>query len=290
MKVIATDATAYEKKAADMSVDLPLEQTGTWRRFQASIDGRTPWRGEDDGYLLLQSDEGEVRAFVTFIEYETHGYRFLRAMHGPAWVSAPSEQEERQALDALRAFVRAQAPRTVFLRLSVMHDFSAQGLTFPTLSTVPYDQTVVIDTRGGDDAILSRMKPRGRRDVRKSIREFPGTLADESEQAAASFSDYYRVMAETGARDGFRPAPQGDYEKMIRLLGPEHCRVFAARIDGRVVAWSLVTLSGRRAVRFYAAMRSDAMHLHAPDRDVAIRTGFYSLLRHAKSLRTTLRH
>ena len=54
--------------------------------------------------------------------------------------------------------------------------------TVPVLSTVPYDQTVVIDVTGGDDAILSRMKRRGRRDVRKSLRECPADIADETKQ------------------------------------------------------------------------------------------------------------
>lgn len=339
MKIIPTDEMTYVHKSTILTDGLPLEQTGVWRRYQASIAGRTPWLDEDEGYLLLCGDDGGVRAFLTLIDYETHGYHYLRGMHGPVWVSQPSAQEEREALEALTAFVRAHDRRVVFLRLAVLHDMSAARQTFPALSTVPYDQTVVLDVTGGDDAILSRMKPRGRRDVRKSIREFPGTLADETEQATKSFDDYYTVMEQTGARDGFRPAPESDYEKMIRLLGPDHCRVYAARVDGTVVAWSLVTLNGTLAVRFYAAMRSSAMRQHAtdrllyheacelgrrgvrqydlmgigddfapslrglnefktkfdkqirhiaPDRDIAVRTGFYRLLRQAKSLRSRL--
>lgn len=341
MKIIATDEMTYEHRSGVLPGGLPLEQTGVWRRYQASITGRTPWLGEDEGYLLLCGDDGGARAFLTFIDYETHGYHFLRAMHGPVWVSQPSEQEEREALEALKAFVHARDRRIVFLRLAVLHDMSASRVTYPALSTVPYDQTVVLDVTGGDDAILARMKPRGRRDVRKSIREFPGTLADETEQATKSFDDYYAVMTETGARDGFKPAPEGDYEDMIRLLGPDHCRIYAARVDGKVVAWSLVTLNGTLAVRFYAAMRSHAMRLHAtdrllyheacelgrrgvreydlmgigddfapslkglnefktkfdkqvrhiaPDRDVAVRAGFYGFLRGLKKLRGALRH
>ncbi|PLS23838.1 GNAT family N-acetyltransferase, partial [Bifidobacterium imperatoris] len=45
-----------------------------------------------------------------------------------------------------------------------------------------------------------------------------------------------------------------------------HCRVFAARIDGRVVAWSIVTVNDTCAVRYYAAMRDSAMRLHVTDR------------------------
>lgn len=55
--------------------------------------------------------------------------------------------------------------------------------------------------------------------------------------------------------------PIEDYLDMIGALGAEHCRVFAARIDGQVVAWSIVTVEGSYAVRYYAAMR-----IHATDR------------------------
>ena len=68
------------------------------------------------------------------------------------------------------------------------------------------------------------MKPRGRRDVRKALRECTLSFSDETERALASFEEYYEVMVETGARDGFSPAPIEDYRSMLRVLGPEHCR------------------------------------------------------------------
>ena len=66
--------------------------------------------------------------------------------------------------------------------------------------------TVVIDVTGGDEEILSRMKPRGRRDVRKALREAPVTCADETEQATADFSEYYAIMnARRGADKDVTP-------------------------------------------------------------------------------------
>lgn len=60
--------------------------------------------------------------------------------------------------------------------------------------------------------------------------------------------------------------PIEDYLDMIGALGARHCRVFAARIDGQVVAWSIVTVEGSYAVHYYAAMRDTAMRIHATDR------------------------
>ena len=64
-------------------------------------------------------------------------------------------------------------------------------------------------------------------------------------------------MLETAERDGFAAAPKSDYENTLRILGPQHARVFAGRVDGRVVTWTIATVSGKHAVRYYGASRSD---------------------------------
>lgn len=250
------DAARLEQEAREQGVTLPIEQTGVWAAYQAGINGRTPW-----GCYLVKRD-GDTIAFLSLIDFETHGYHYLRSLHGPTWQERPTESEEREVVAALKAEARKRGTNIAFLRLDLWHEAG----TFPVLSTVPYDQTVVIDVTGGDDAILTRMKRRGRRDVRKALRECPAVCADETQQAMADFTEYYDVMVETGKRDGFTPAPISDYTDMITALGAEHCRVFAARIDGRVVAWSIVTINGTHAVRYYAGMRSEVMRLHVTDR------------------------
>ncbi|MCH3968696.1 MAG: GNAT family N-acetyltransferase [Atopobiaceae bacterium] len=246
-----------EDTAAQHDVTLPIEQTGLWADYQKTIPGRTPW-----GCVSLTRDD-DVLAVASFHDYETHGYHFLRSCHGPVWLAAPSEADEAEAVEALRAFVHEADHDQAFIRMSVAHDVPQCR---PTLSTVPYDHTLVIDLAGGEEDVLSRMKPRGRRDVRKALRESPATCADETDQAAASFEEYYDVMRETGERDGFAPSPISDYEDMLRILGPDHCRVFAGRIDGKVVTWSIVTISGTRAVRYYGASRTDTMRSHVTDK------------------------
>ena len=150
----------------------------------------------------------------------------------------------------------------MFLRIDLW-DFEG---SFPVLSTVPYNETVYVDLTGGDEAVLTRMKKRGRRDVRKALRESPAACADETAQAMADFSEYYEVMVATAHRDGFSPAPMSDYVDMISNLGPDHARVFAARIDGKVVAWSIITINGDHAVYYYACMRTEIMRQHVPDK------------------------
>ena len=265
IEIVPTSFAQAEKTATAAGVVLPLEQTETWARYQSTVTDRTPWRplGEGKDFFLLRRD-GKDLAVVTFIDLLTHGYRFLRATHGPVWFAAPSEADEAEAAQALVAFVHKTDPKVAFLRYAIKNEIPASR---PVLSTRPYDQTVIVDVTGGDEAILKRMKSRGRRDVRKSLRENHGTVADETDKALKSFKEYYAIMEDTGKRDGFVPAPISNYENMIRSLGAEHCRVYAIRNEkGVVEAWSLVTINGTLAVRFYAAMRSGAMRLHATDK------------------------
>lgn len=249
MQVKKLTREEYEDALAELGSRVPVEQLPVWLEFEAAIPGRSPW-----GFVSFE-DDGRLTAAASFSQYETHGYRYLRAHHGPVWAQEPTEEQEAAALEALRAFVRAQDPRQVFCRFAVKHELPA---TRPCLSTLPYDTTVVIDLTGGEDEILSRMKPRGRRDVRKALRECPAVRADETGLAGADFSTYYEVMRATAERDGFAPAPMGDYANMIALLGPDRCRVFAARIDGELVAWSMVTMSDGVATRYYAATTREA--------------------------------
>ncbi|WP_455139394.1 lipid II:glycine glycyltransferase FemX [Thermophilibacter sp.] len=245
MKVRELSREEYEGVIAEAGGVAAIEQHPVWLDFQATIEGRSPW-----GLVELTDDDGARAALCALVCYETHGYRYLRAAHGPAWLREPGADDERAALEALVAYVRERDPHQVFVRLAVAHE---SELTRPCLSTRPYDTTVVMDLTGGEDEILARMKPRGRRDVRKALRESPALIADETERASASFDEYYRVMCETGERDGFVPAPRSDYENMIATLGPEHCRVMASRVDGELVSWALFTICGQFATHYYAA-------------------------------------
>lgn len=255
--ITKTSYAQMEDTARKAGVNLPIEQTEVWARYQETIDGRMPI-----GAFIIRRD-GDPIAFISLMDFATHGFHFARSAHGPAYVTPPSESEETEVIAALADYVHHNFRAAKFLRCAIAHEIPQANVV---LSTVPYDSTVVIDITGGDDAILSRMKRRGRRDVRKSLRECPATCLDETESAMKSFAEYYDVMRETGERDGFNPAPMSDYEDMIRILGPEHCRVFAARLGEKVEAWSIVTANGDTCVRYYGAMRNGAMRMHVTDK------------------------
>lgn len=257
MQVHELSRTEYEIGIGGLDVNVPIEQLPVWQDYEATIPGRSPW-----GFAVICEGD-DMLAFVSFVQYETHGYRYLRAHHGPVWTVEPTPELEAAALDELAAFVRKRDRHQVFMRLAVKHELP---ITSPCLSTLPYDTTVIIDTTGGDEAILSRMKQRGRRDVRKALRECELTFADETERAIESFDEYYEIMVETAERDGFTPSPAEDYRNMLRILGHDHCRLFAGRDGDRVITWTIATISGTRATRYYGASRSGAARNLATDR------------------------
>lgn len=258
MVIERVSPATMEENAKAEGIELPIEQTGVWADFQSGIPGREPW-----GMLLIREHD-DIVAVISLIDMETHGYHYLRSVHGPVWKTKPTEQQEQDMLDALLKFVHTHDKRIVFLRIDVW--YSDHPDMYRVLSTVPYSETVVLDLTGSDDDILSRMKSRGRRDVRKALRESPAQIANETTQAAQDFTPYYKVMVETAQRDGFTPAPMSDYSDMITALGPDHCRVYAARIDGKVVAWALIAMSGSTAVYYYASMLSEVRRQKVPDK------------------------
>ena len=250
----------FEEEAQRLGVTLPIEQTAAWARLEETIEGRSQW-----GCFRIVEGE-KTLALISFADYLTHGYHYLRAHHAPVWVDPESvtPELESEALAAIAGYVRRRDRKQAFVRLAVAAELPE---TSPVLSGIPYDTTVLVDLTDGDEAILERMKPRGRRDVRKALREAPIECADETESASADFSEYYEVMRETSERDGFTPAPMSDYQDMIRILGPEHCRVFAGRDErGAVAAWAIMTVSGTRAVYYYAATSNGQARRGAMDK------------------------
>ena len=93
----------FERLVSAADIVVPIEQTLAWAKYQQTVEGRSFW-----GCLALARDGHDV-AYVLFIDYETHGYHYLRSVHGPAWVKEPSAEDEQEMLAALKAaFIKPQ--------------------------------------------------------------------------------------------------------------------------------------------------------------------------------------
>ena len=281
-------------RAADLAreagVPLPIEQSAAWDRFDRAMPGRAPWMR-----LAYREDDAEL-AVVALTEYRGRGFRYLWAKHGPVWLlpegRRPTPDQEQRFRAALVRAVRRADRGIAFVRL---HAWKRAADTHELLQTMPHDRTVVVPLwgvppappakgrKGGgprpaadgaeavagpldDDALMSSFKKRGRRDLRKGLRENPLRTEDVTGLSRDDFDELYAVLVETAARDEFGIAEIDTYWTMLDALGPEHARVFVARAgDGELVAWNIVTVNDGTGVAYYGASTATGRRTSAPE-------------------------
>lgn len=114
--------------------------------------------------------------------------------------------------------------------------------------------TVLIDLAGSEDALLARMHPKTRYNIRLAQRRGvvvePGTAAD--------LPAWYALYLETTARNHIEPMPLAHFETMLdeRAEGsasPVATRLLLARHDGRLLAGMLLAVGPARATYLYGA-------------------------------------
>lgn len=251
MQVKEISHVELEKIAHERNIVLPIEQSQIWANYESQNPDISPLV-----CISIEDSSGSVCALASCMLYTTHGFTFARIHHGPVFIATPDQDLERKVFETLVAYFKKEH-KVWFVRANSLWEHA--NLSAPVLSTTPYDSTVILDLGGNHEAILAQMKPRGRRDVRKALREAPVTFADETEAALEDFSAYYQVMVETAERDGFHAAPMSTYVSMLKILGQEHARLFAARDkeSNKIVAWSMATLYDHTGIHYYACVLND---------------------------------
>lgn len=250
----ALDDETYLRLCAGREV--PLEQTPVWDRFDARLVGRWPWR------RLGVWDGAELLALISLTELRGRGFRYLWAKHGPVWFAEPTAERERALRLALVDGVRRADRGLVFVRLHARH--RAPDL-HELLQTVTFDRTVVLDLTRAEEELLAAMKKRGRRDVRKAMRDETMAAGEETGLSREGFGELYQLLVETGRRDGFGISDEETYWAMLDALGPEHCRLFVTRRQGRALAWGIVTVNSPYATYYYAASSAEGRRAGAAD-------------------------
>ncbi|MPV37290.1 lipid II:glycine glycyltransferase FemX [Georgenia subflava] len=255
-QITPVDAAELDRLAAAAGVTVPVEQSPAWDRMDDAVPGRRPWR------RLVWRLDGVPTAVIALTHFTGRGFTFLWAKHGPVWLVEPTAELELALRRALVAAVRAAEPKVVFVRLHARH--RAPDLR-ELLQTVTYDRTVVLDLGREEEEILASMKKRGRRDVRKALRETSLTAGEETGLDRSAFSELYQLLVETSGRDRFGISAEEHYWTMLEALGPEHARLFVTRREGRALAWGIVTVNDGRATYYYAASNAEGRRAGAAD-------------------------
>jgi len=130
-----------------------------------------------------------------------------------------------------------------------------QTLTCPDPYVEPRD-TLLIDLRVSEEAILAQMKPKGRYNIRLARRHGVRVVEDLSERGV---SDFYKIYGRTAARQKIDLKPHSYFRKLVEILSARgQVSIFFAEYHGRRIATAFVVYFGRRATYFFGG--SFALH------------------------------
>jgi lipid II:glycine glycyltransferase (peptidoglycan interpeptide bridge formation enzyme) len=122
--------------------------------------------------------------------------------------------------------------------------------------------TLYVDLRPPESAILAQMKPKGRYNIGRAQRYGVSVVEDVSLHGIADFVAIYR---ETFARKGRHGRSSGYFHELIpALLAVERGSIFFAEYQGTRIATALVVYSGRTATYYYGGSRAIHRNVMAP--------------------------
>jgi lipid II:glycine glycyltransferase (peptidoglycan interpeptide bridge formation enzyme) len=122
----------------------------------------------------------------------------------------------------------------------------------PSPQTIQPPRTLLVDLRGGEEAVLMRMKQKTRYNIRLAVKK--GVAVRPS----ANLEIYHRLMQVTGERDRFGVHSREYYQRAYDLFHPRGaCELMVAEAEGQPLAALMVFAHGRRAWYFYGASSDD---------------------------------
>src|SRR5688500_5186755 len=122
----------------------------------------------------------------------------------------------------------------------------------PLFRTSPHNiqppRTIIVDVRGGEEAILGRMKQKTRYNIR---------LAQKKGVTVRAWDDietFHKMLLITGGRDGFGVHSLEYYRRAYNLLRPKQMgELLVAEYEGKPLAALFVARNGNRAYYLYGA-------------------------------------
>jgi peptidoglycan pentaglycine glycine transferase (the first glycine) len=109
-------------------------------------------------------------------------------------------------------------------------------------------QTITLDIRDGEEAVLSQMKQKTRYNIH--LAEKKGITVREWDDLSA----FGKMMNITASRDGFGVHPSGYYQKVFDIFAPQGmCKLFVAEYYQLPLAALMVMRLDTRAWYFYGA-------------------------------------
>jgi lipid II:glycine glycyltransferase (peptidoglycan interpeptide bridge formation enzyme) len=128
----------------------------------------------------------------------------------------------------------------------------------PSRHPIQHQATMVVDIRGGDEA-LRRLKESTRRNIRQGERE---GITVEASEGSAAMDSFYELLSETAAREHFTIRPVAYYQDLLSLFRERgQAAVYLARRADRLLAGAIMLFYGSRLIYLYGGTRTDAREL-----------------------------
>jgi lipid II:glycine glycyltransferase (peptidoglycan interpeptide bridge formation enzyme) len=197
-------------------------------------------------------DKGELSAAITIVYKPLFGgFFYCYAPRGPIG--------RQEAISFLLSELKKKNQGSVFLRLEPSEDLDKMFTSRlkKSLDLQP-KKTLCLDLRLGQAEILKAMHPKTRYNIKlaekKGVKISQGTGKD--------FSEFWRLMTLTGARDGFRLHSAKHYQNLLN--DSEHIKLFFASSGDRNIATGLFCFFSDRVTYLHGASDNEARNLMAP--------------------------
>jgi lipid II:glycine glycyltransferase (peptidoglycan interpeptide bridge formation enzyme) len=190
------------------------------------------------------------------------------------------------ALEALAGTAHRTGAASVTIEPAAWYDerpalTARLGERWQPAATVQPEHTAVVDLRGGEEAVLSRMRPKGRYNIRLAAKKGVEVVTPSDPDAAAR--ELARLCAATAGRQGINLPGPAYFRRALDCLPT--ARIHLASVDGEAVsgvlvahfAGEMVYLYGGSESRHRERQPSSALHFHVIQEALAAGCDRYDL-------------
>jgi lipid II:glycine glycyltransferase (peptidoglycan interpeptide bridge formation enzyme) len=252
----------------------PLSVCGSASTFlQSSFWGAFKNQGGWKAHaFIIKFDEHEQKPLLVLTRRIARMMTLAYVPWGPELPGSVSPQADAltEMLAETAAGLRPHLPRAAFIRFDLpWHtDGAAPCPAAPfkkALVTVQAPDTVHIDLRSDEEAILARMKPKWRYNIRLGCKKVTVTRCGPERLA-----DFYALLEETARRDRIFIHSRAYYQTLFDLAAqnaaasPPALSLYLAEYEEKPVAGIVTLFRGKEAVYLYGASSNEHRNLMAP--------------------------
>jgi len=241
--------TEWETQLASRYPNAHLLQTASWGRLKSAFG----WKAE-----CLQTDEAGTLLLFRPLPF---GFSVGYLPRGPIPSTTGALADLLPSIDRL-----CRSRRAAFLSIepdwsdedTARDELRRQGFQ-PGIHTIQPPRTILVDLRGSEDDLLSRMKPKTRYNIRLAARH-EVTVSSSGDIAA-----FARLMGTTGLRDSFAVHSEAYYRSAFAAFRPHQTvELLLASYRGEILSGLMAFAQGARAWYLYGASSNLHREVMAP--------------------------